>query len=156
MPIQPPLTLPVPPKQYDQRAAIEVNRLTEQALLRTSQTEDNLLTYNLGQQTLERAIPWAAATFWQPGTQGLSARVIIAGATTFTFDPGGLTQGARVRLVIVQDHTGGRVTTWPSNVTWGTAGAPALTTTADTTTVVDFDWNPVTAKWHGRLFITGA
>jgi hypothetical protein len=156
MPIQPSLTLPVPGKNYSQRAAIEVNRLTEQAFLRTTQTEDNLFTFNLGQQTLERALPWAAGTFWQPGTSGLSARVIIAGATTFTFDPGGLTAGARVRLVIVQDHTGGRVTTWPSNVTWGTAGAPALTTTADTTTVVDFDWNAATAKFMGRLFITGA
>jgi len=60
--------------------------------------------------------------------------------------------GQIITMELTQDATGSRVVTWPSNVTWSSGAAPTLTTTAGATDVIEFRWNPISAKWRARTF----
>jgi hypothetical protein len=68
-------------------------------------------------------------------------------ATTFANPPG----GTRIVIEVVQDGTGSRIVTWPSNVSWAAGTAPTLSTAANATDMLTFDWNPTVGKWRGRL-----
>jgi len=58
-------------------------------------------------------------------------------AISFTnFAPTGTLHG--VNLFIQQDGVGNRLATWPNTVSWGTAGAPTLSTSASSIDVVNF------------------
>ena len=58
--------------------------------------------------------------------------------------------GAVFYLDVVQDGTGSRTATWPSNVAWAAGTAPTLTTTAGATDVVRFTYNTRLSKWIGE------
>ena len=142
--------LPSPPNRYDVRVEQERNRLIETAIAGPVITvEDSLWTDLKGRQVQESPALFAAAFLWSPGTQGLLTKVILSANITFTFDTGNLATGAIARLVTQQDATGGRTITWPSNVTWGLAGAPAVDTTASTQSEFTFRWNGT--KWCGVM-----
>jgi hypothetical protein len=68
-------------------------------------------------------------------------------ATAFSNPPG----GARITMEVAQDGTGSRIVTWPSNVSWAAGTAPTLSTAANATDVLTFEWNPTANKWRGRL-----
>ena len=58
--------------------------------------------------------------------------------------------GQIITIEVIQDATGSRLLTWPSNVSWATNGtAPTLTVTAAKTDVFLFVWNATAAKWRG-------
>jgi hypothetical protein len=58
-------------------------------------------------------------------------------AISFTnFAPTGTLHG--VNLFITQDGVGSRLATWPATVSWGTAGVPTLSTTANSIDIVNF------------------
>ena len=59
--------------------------------------------------------------------------------------------GQLIRMELVQDATGSRVVTWPSNVSWPAGVAPTLSTAANAVDLVRFEWNPTAAKWRGVL-----
>jgi hypothetical protein len=60
-----------------------------------------------------------------------------------------------IRLYVSQDGTGGRTATWPGSVSWGTPGAPTLTATASTTTVVEVETIDGGNAWFGKLISAG-
>jgi hypothetical protein len=70
--------------------------------------------------------------------------------TTLTFS--GEEAGAKFRLWITQDGTGGRAITWPA-VTWAAGSAPVLSTTAGSTNWVDLEYDGTT--WYGAWDQTG-
>lgn len=53
--------------------------------------------------------------------------VNMTGNCTFAFS--NLQSGGRYMLRLIEDETGNRIPTWPSEVHWPTAGAPALSGT---------------------------
>ena len=66
-------------------------------------------------------------------------------ASTFTNPVGGQT----IEIETIQDATGSRLVTWPSNVNWPAATAPTLTTTAAKRDRFAFRYNSTTATWDG-------
>lgn len=58
--------------------------------------------------------------------------------------------GALIVYYLVQDGTGSRTVTWPSNVIWPAATAPTLTTTANHYDKLTFEYNEVVGKWLGN------
>lgn len=144
------LRLPVPKEKYDAHSIGEMHRAVEEAFARSQTQEDSYYTFALGQNTTERVIPFAAAMIWAPFTQGANAKVFLTANVTFTFDRGGIPAGGRVRLVTQQDGTGGRTITWPADVVWGLAGAPAVDTTLSTQSVFEFELS-ATNKWLGTM-----
>ena len=59
--------------------------------------------------------------------------------------------GQIMHLELVQDATGSRTVTWPSNVSWAGGTAPTLTTTAGGVDLINMTWNPTAAKWRARV-----
>lgn len=79
----------------------------------------------------------------------------LTGNVTFTFTgaPTGGNGGraAVFSMVVIQDATGGRTTTWPGSVTWvGNSGAPSLNTTANAKTLFEFLTTDGGTTWLGH------
>ena len=81
---------------------------------------------------------------------GNTQHCILTGNVTFTFNNG--QYGGNYRLILKQDATGSRTVTWPASVRWADATAPTLTTTANKTDYVGFQYNGVDAKYDGLAF----
>ena len=63
------------------------------------------------------------------------------------------TPGQVMTLRVVQDATGTRLLTWPSNVAWPTNNtAPTLTVTAARADVFQFIFDGTAAVWRGMTF----
>lgn len=75
-------------------------------------------------------------------------RVVIAGNRTFTFSNIG--NGSYVELYVVQDGTGGRTVTWPSNVVWKNGASPVLSTGANATDKIVLRYNSAASIWYGE------
>ncbi|NQW08364.1 MAG: hypothetical protein HQ481_00585 [Alphaproteobacteria bacterium] len=80
----------------------------------------------------------------------------MTGNCTFTFSnpPASGTAGS-LTMVLRQDATGSRTTTWPASVKWAGGSAPTLTTTASAIDILTFMtvdggiiWYGVTAGQH--------
>ncbi|MCL4405314.1 MAG: prepilin-type N-terminal cleavage/methylation domain-containing protein [Patescibacteria group bacterium] len=69
-------------------------------------------------------------------SKGNTQKIVLTGNATLTFTNG--QPGGKYSLMLVQDSTGGRTITWPSNVKWSGGTAPTLTTTANKTDFVGF------------------
>lgn len=53
-----------------------------------------------------------------------------------------------IEIRVIQDATGSRLVTWPSNFAWPAATAPTLTTTASKMDIVKGTWDAVNSKWR--------
>lgn len=91
----------------------------------------------------------SAQTIPDPTVQSIS-RVKLTAACTFTFPTAAA--GKSFTLVLVQDATGGRVTTLPTTK-WGSGATPVLTTTANAVDQLEFACTDATEGWVG--FIAG-
>jgi hypothetical protein len=106
------------------------------------------------QPSLPTVVPYAATVNIRPVVVGPQAIITLTGAITVNLDSTGLLPGSPFRLTLIQDGVGGRVTTWGTGpIRWGTGGAPALTTTLSTLTIVDFHYDSV--GFDGKLYGTG-
>jgi hypothetical protein len=85
--------------------------------------------------TLSTAIATATTSInWDKGGR---QKITLANSITtlYLINP---TPGGMYELIITQDGTGGRTIAWPSNVKWNGGIAPALSTAANTSTVLSF------------------
>jgi hypothetical protein len=138
------LRLPSPPVTFNARWAAEHTRAVEQNFLDTagSTSNTNLYQYTIGQYTQQQVLPFAGTFTYVPATMGLSGKITQAGAQTITLDGTGLPVGALVTLLLVQDATGGRVTTWTTaNIKYPGGVAPTLSTTANKQNILCFYWD---------------
>lgn len=70
----------------------------------------------------------------------------------FTFsNPPASGSGGSFMLVLRQDGTGGRTTTWPASVKWAGGAAPDLTTTASAIDILAFTTRDGGTTWYGFL-----
>lgn len=74
--------------------------------------------------------------------------VTLGGNRTFAFS-GTPYDGQKLELRIRQDGTGSRVPAWPASVRWSGGTAPTLTTTANKTDYIGFEYNAADSKWDG-------
>lgn len=58
-------------------------------------------------------------------------------------------------LLVFQDGTGSRTITWPGSVSWGTAGAPVLTTTVAKMDIISLFTVDGGTTWYGALGAKG-
>jgi hypothetical protein len=137
------LTFPIPGKYYSQSVLQDVLRQIESLVadLERNNSTDNFFTFRLGQGTQLRNVPFAATQTVYPQSSGSNITITQTANHTLTLDGNGLQAGTIVWVTLVQDATGGRTTTWGASVKWGTGGAPALTTTASTKSVLAFLWD---------------
>ena len=100
------------------------------------------------QPSLPTVIPYATPTTIRPFVTGPIAIITMAGVLTVNLDGTNLLPGSTLRLVLIQDGTGGRVITWGTGISWGAIGAPAPTTTLNTTAIYDFYWSGTSFSGH--------
>jgi hypothetical protein len=75
-----------------------------------------------------------AATITVSFNNGNQQRVTLGGNRTINFS--NYIPGQLLRLIVCQDGTGSRTVTWDSSLTWSSATAPTLTTTANKCDVI--------------------
>lgn len=80
-------------------------------------------------------LTWAATTAWDM-SQNQSAKVTLAGATTFTFS--NAAAGNYYAIELIQDGTGSRIPTWPGTVKWLNNTTPIFSTAAGAKDVATF------------------
>lgn len=75
---------------------------------------------------------------------------LTAAIVTFTF-AGAVTSGVEYSFTLYarQDATGGRLATWPGSVSWGSAGAPTLSTAGDAVDIFTFTTVDGGTTWFG-------
>ena len=83
--------------------------------------------YDAGNSGTAKTIDWSLS---------LQQIVTMTGNCTFTFTNG--LPGRTYRLLLVQDATGGRTSTWPANIKWESDTAPTLDTTANKVAFLSF------------------
>lgn len=75
----------------------------------------------------------------------------LTGATTVSFvNPPSANIYGELKIVIIQDGTGGHSITWPTNILWPAATIPSLTTTADESDVFEFFTTDGGLFYYGR------
>jgi hypothetical protein len=62
-------------------------------------------------------------------------------------NPSNSVDGQRIDFQLTQDGTGSRTVSWGTSYSFGTSGAPTLTTTASKTDIVGFAYNATLTKW---------
>lgn len=85
-------------------------------------------------------------------SQGNAFRTVLGGNRTITTFLNAI-PGASIVYYLVQDGTGSRTVTWPSNVAWAGGTAPTLTTTASAYDQLTFTFNEVAQKWIGNSIL---
>lgn len=85
-----------------------------------------------GNQTLD---------FNSSSSANITRTFTLTGNVTFTAWNNAPRNGSLVTVIIVQDGTGSRTVTWPSNVKWSGGTAPTLTTTASKRDIFQFVWD---------------
>ena len=136
--------IPSPPAQYSQTWAGQLVQSITQFMLTTADANSNtvLAQDTVGRVTTQVVLPFAGTFTYVPATMGLNVKITQAGNQTITLDGTGLPVGAIVTLLLVQDATGGRVTTWGgANIKWPAATAPTLNTTANKQNLVQWYWD---------------
>ncbi len=82
-------------------------------------------------------------------------QITLTGNCTFTFsNPSVSGRATSFTLILKQDGTGSRTTSWPASVDWPSATAPTLTTTASATDILTFVTTDGGTTWWG--FLAGA
>jgi hypothetical protein len=138
------IRLPHPPIVFTPDWGNQLTRALEQNLMATADAMTNgfLTNDTLGRVTTQAVLPFAGTFTYFPATMGLNAKITQAGAQTITLDGTGLAVGAFVTLLLVQDATGGRVTTWGgANIKWSGGVAFVPTTTANKQNIVTWYWD---------------
>jgi hypothetical protein len=75
----------------------------------------------------------------------------LTGNTTVAFDnPPSANIYGELKIIIIQDSTGGRTITWPTNILWPSATEPTLTSTADRRDVFEFFTTDGGLFYYGR------
>lgn len=82
-------------------------------------------------------------------------KLTLTANCTITLSGGTAAEVCAVQLHLVQDATGSRTVTWPGNIDWGAAGAPALSTAATKTDRVYLTTDDGGASWQGALVGSG-
>jgi hypothetical protein len=72
--------------------------------------------------------------------------VTIAGNRTMGA-PSNPTDGQKITFEIIQDATGSRTITWNAAFSFGTAGAPTLSTAANKRDLIGFVYSSSASKW---------
>ena len=81
--------------------------------------------------------------------------ITLTGNCTFTFsNPSASGNATSFTLILKQDGTGSRTTTWPGSVDWPAATAPTLTTTESAVDILTFFTTDGGTTWYG--FLAGA
>lgn len=75
------------------------------------------------------------------------------GANRTMSTPIGQVPEQQLQIRVIQDGTGSRLVTWPSNFVWSGGTAPTLTTTASRMDIVYGDWDSVNSRWHMRASV---
>jgi len=78
-------------------------------------------------------------------------KITRTGNCTYSFtNPPASGKGGKFTLILVQDATGGRTTTWPVSVKWPAGTAPTLTTTANAVDMLTFITTDGGTTWYGK------
>ena len=72
------------------------------------------------------------------------------GASRTMSTPTNVANGQLIYIMVVQDATGSRLVTWPSNFTWPAGTAPTLTTTASKADLFFAVYDGINAKWRAN------
>ena len=97
-----------------------------------------------------RTAPAAAATIDLDLETGNVFEPTLDQNTTFTFsNPPATGIAGSFTLIIIQDGTGGWVTTWPGTVDWPSGVAPVLTTGIGDVNILSFLTVDAGARWYG-------
>lgn len=72
------------------------------------------------------------------------------GANRTMSTPTNAINGQTIWLAVVQDSTGSRTVTWPSNWTWPGGTAPTLTTTAAKLDLFFAKYDGINSKWRAN------
>jgi len=87
-----------------------------------------------------------AARITVNATLGNDFRVTLGGSRTLA-NPTGSVDGQRITFTITQGSGAPHRVTWSSQYKFGAAGAPALSTTAESTDVIGFIYNQSLGSW---------
>lgn len=82
-------------------------------------------------------------------------KLTLTGNAVLTLAGGTANEVCAVQLHLIQDGTGSRSVTWPSNLDWGVNGAPVLSVAAGKTEQVYLTTDDGGASWQGALVGTG-
>jgi hypothetical protein len=128
--------------------------------------QSETLTVSVGALTmLDNALPLLANYSFRVNTVAASGTtetldislynvhdVTLSDNCTFTFsNPKPSGQLTEFALLLRQDGTGGRSTTWPASVDWGGGTAPTLVTTLNSVSLLSFCTVDGGTIWHGKL-----
>jgi hypothetical protein len=104
---------------------------------------------NLGPGIVPPVVPLTFGTTLNINASLGNVFTVTLTASTGTFAAPTLPQdGQVIRIRITQDATGGRTVAWNSAFDWGHGNsAPTLSTTANVTDVLGFEYNAATSKW---------
>lgn len=83
------------------------------------------------------------------------AKVTIAGNRTITDPTGTPFDGQQIQFRIKQDTTGSRTITWGSAYRFANGTAPTLSTTANKTDYLGFQYNADDSKWDNLAYQLG-
>ncbi|MFH7241813.1 MAG: hypothetical protein ACHWZW_03080 [Spirulina sp.] len=88
---------------------------------------------------------------YTPNLAGQNYFVLTQTSNTTINNPTNLPSGKVMflDLILIQDSTGGRTTTWGNAYTWGDGGAPTLKTTPNAVNLLTFK------HWNGKLYFLG-
>lgn len=87
-----------------------------------------------------------ATQTWDCSTGAIFQWTLGASRTMST--PTGMVTGQYIEIRVVQDSSGSRLVTWPSNFSWPASTAPTLTTTAGRMDIVKGTWDDLNSKWR--------
>lgn len=125
-------------------------------LASTLQCADNLITRPELKDYAETAVSANSTTSYTIDlVNGNMFEITLTGNCTFTFsNPPATGKGGSFTLILKQDGTGSRTTTWPASVDWASGSAPTLTTDANAVDILTFLTIDAGTRWYG--FLSGA
>jgi hypothetical protein len=85
-------------------------------------------------------------------TTGNVFEITLTGDCVFTFsNPPASGKAGSFTLILAQDGTGSRTTTWPASVKWAGGTAPTLSTAASSVDLLAFTTRDAGTTWYGAL-----
>lgn len=116
---------------------------------------DGGATAGAGVVSVETANSGTAYTVTAPTHGEKRVKLTLTGNATITLSGGTASEVCAVQLHLIQDATGSRTVTWPTNVDWGLNGPPVLSSTTGKTEQVYLTTDDGGASWQGALIGNG-
>lgn len=85
------------------------------------------------------------------GTPTNPLTITANNATSLPNGAAGQLDGQAINILLVQDATGSRTVTWPTNVKWPNDITPTLTAVANGADMVTLQWRAAQATWFGSI-----